>query len=676
MKAHPRIQFLGIQDQSIPVQEPSTETAPQHLPLFMGPAAWGDTKATYNDGTLFTRRYHESTLDLRGKYLTHSTPYISGCLGAPNPIFFKRLEMPGSETAGLSIAHDVLETEIPLYEVDEDGHFITDEGDLVPTGETTMGLSIIPIVTNLDFSTMGDGTKVPGIQTVNGVTSQIYKLLDLPGRFFGSLGNGIGIRLSSPKTNSTDPVDIDSMLEQNAYFHRLSVVLKEDPRYSANVWKTFYGARSIDFTLKPDAYHPTSNKDLYLPLSYENEYVNEATDVNGPFGDMFVYQDNIDELLGKMQTLESAVNSRVDSDPDKMYLMNLFNASDYNGIPYRAIALDGSLNNYPEFTEINTHYLVGGSDGTLTQEAVEAEIANQLRNFGTLEDNFKDIAQFPFTCFYDTGFGLDTKYAMAEILAARSDMDILPVAYIASESRPTVSSEISITTALRARYRLVPESTVYGTSTCRVTIMAGSARILNSTYPKYVPSNYELMMKRAKYMGSADGLRKDSENYTVHPKNKIEYLRSEDITDTWVEPGVRNQQWTVGLTNIHSSGMKEKFIPAFQTIYDSSESTLNSERIMTITGVVKRIAFRVWVELVGNDSLTEEQFIERSNTRIAELCLNRFGKNILIRPETYFENNERATWNTKVHIGSPHQRIANNVSVVTHAYDDLLNSSI
>lgn len=676
MKVHPKIEFLGIQDQSVAVQEPTAENAPQHLPLFMGPAAWGDTKATYNDGTLFTRRYHESTLNFRGKYATHMTPFISGCLGAPNPIFFKRLEMPGSATAGLSIAYDVLETEIPLYEVDDDGHFITDEGDRIPTGETTPGLSIIPIVTNLDFATMGDGTKVPGIQTREGTTSQIYKILDLPARFFGSLGDGIGIRLSSPKTNSTDPVDEESMLDQSAYFHRLSVVLKEDPRYSANVWKTFYGARSIDFCLKPDAFHPVYDNDLYLPTVYEAQYVNEENDVSGPFGEMHLYQENIDELLEMMQVAESAVNPRVDSDPEKMYLMNLFQANDYNGVPYRAVALADSLNNYPEFTEINAHYLVDGSDGDLSLEAIEAEVANQLRNFGKLEDNFKDIARFPMSCFYDTGFGLDVKYAMAEILAARSDMDILPVPMVSTISAPSVSEEISLAIALRARYRLVPESTVYGTATCRVTMMGQSARIANSQWTKRVPANYELMMKRAKYMGSEDGLRKENENYTLSPKNKIQYLKSTDISDVWVEDAVRNQQWTVGLTNIHSSGMKENFIPAFQTIYDNSESTLNSERIMTITGVVKRIAFKVWVELVGNDTLTEEQFIERSNTRISELCLNRFGRNILIRPETYFDDNVKSTWNTKVHIGSPHQRIANQVSVVTHSYDDLLNASI
>jgi len=675
MKVHPKITFLGIQDQSIATQVPEAENTPQHLPWFMGPAAWGTNKATYNDGVLFTRRYHENTLDYRGKYATHTTPFIKGCLGAPNPIFFKRLDMPGSAIAGMTIAYDVLQTEIPLYEVDDEGHFITDQGDKVPTGEAVPGLSIIPVLTNLDFDSMGDGTKVPGIQTKEGATSQIYKILDIPAKWAGSLGDGIGLRFSSPKTNSISPVDEDSMLDQKAYFHRLEIVLKENPKYAANVWNTFYGSRSIDFCLKPDAYHPIYEQDLYLPDIYESQYVSEDNDVDGPFGDMFLYQDNVDELLALMQSVESNVNSRVSNEDEDMYLMNLFTANDHNGIPYRAIALADSLNNYPEFTEINTHYLVGGDDGDLSIEAVEAQIANELRNFGSLTDKYKDMARFPMSCFYDTGFGLDVKYAMAEILAGRSDMDISATPFISSISKPSVSEEISLAMALRARYRLVPESTVYGTATCRVTIMGQSARIANSTWTAPVPANYELMMNRAKYMGSEDGLRKDNMNYTVSPLNKIKYLRLSDISDVWTEDAVRNQQWSVGLTNIHSAGLKDNFVPAWQTIYDSSESTLNSERIMTITGVVKRIAFRVWVELVGNDTLTEEQFIERSNVRISELCLNKFGRNILIRPETYFENSA-STWNTKIHIGSPHQRIANQVSVVTHSYDDLLKASI
>lgn len=674
-KIHPKITFLGIQDKSVRPQEPEVESVPQHLPFFMGPAAWGDTKASYCDGVMFTRRYHEQTLDLRGKYATHTTPYIKGCLETPNPIFFKRLEMPDSATAGLSIAYDVLETEIPLYEVDDEGHFITDQGDKVPTGAVTNGLSIIPIVTNLDWSKIGDGTKVPGSQSVGGVTSQIYKIVDLPAKYFGSLGNGLGVRISSPTTNSTAPIDMDSALEQKAYFHRLEIVLQENPRYSADVWKTFYADRNVDFCLKPGAFHPIYQTDLYLPDRYDAQYVNEDAEVDGPFGEMHVYQDNIDELLALMQNVESTVNPLVSADPEDMYLMNLFASNDMNGIPYRAIALADSLNNYPEFTSINTHYLVDGSDGDITKEAVEAEITRQLSKFGELEDKFKDMARFPISCFYDTGFGLETKYAMANVLAARSDIDISSVPYIDGIAKATVGEEISLAMALRARYRLVPESTVFGTATCRVTLMGQSARIVKNGYTKRVPANYELMMKRAKYMGAADGYRKEEYNYTKHPLNKIQYLRNSDISDVWVEDAVRGQQWATGLINIHSCGMKENFIPAFQTIYDNSESTLNSERIMTITGVIKRYAFRVWTELVGDDNLTEAQFIEQSNLRIAEMCTNRFGRNILIRPETWFDNS-RAEWKTNIHIGSPHQRIANQVAVIAHAYDDLLAASI
>lgn len=678
MKLHPHYKFLGIQDNSIPVITPTVESVPQHLPFFMGLAAWGTTHATYNDGSLFTRRYHEKTLAPRSKWNNITTPFIEGCLGAPNPIFFKRLEMPNSATSGLTIAFDVLETELPLYEVDDNGNFIiTAEGDMVPTGDTAIGLSIIPMVTALDFASMGDGTRVPGTQTANGVTSEIYKIKDLPARYFGELGNGIGVRISSPRNTSVSSVDVDLMESQKAYIHSLEIVLQEDLRTAPVPWTTFFGARSVDFSLKPGAYNPLTGQDLYLPLRYDSQYVNEDYDVDGPFKDIVTYQDNIDMLLEKMQTVESAVNPRVSADPEDMYLMNLFQASDVDGIPYQAIVMGDSLNNYPEFTEINTHYLVGGSDGDMTRDNFEAEVERQLSNFGSLDDKFKDIARFPFSTFYDVGFGMPVKRAMSNLMSARSDVDIVSAPFIADASPMTISEEISIAIALRAHYRLVPESTVYGTATCRAVIMGQQARIANSTWTKTVPTTYELMMKRAKYMGAEDGYRKNEFLYTTHPRNRIEYLRNKDISDTWAEDNVRNVQWVTGLVNISSSGMSENFFPAIQTIYDSSESILNSERIMTITGVIKRYAFRIWTELVGNDELTEKQFIERSNQRIIEMCLNRFGKNILIRPETYMSTDGgKATWNTRIHLGAPHQKLANNITVVSHSYEDLLAASI
>lgn len=671
----PQLLLSGFDDRSVRAQPPVATPTPIHCPLFFGFFQRGpEVPLLISDGTL-ANTYGEKSLDYRGPYVTHATPFIRTANENANAMMLLRLRPADARVATMRISLDLLEKELPIYERDSEGYYVRIDGDLVPTGETTPGYIGRWVVEQIAGG-VGTSTVRPGSMSENGIQSAIYPVMDIPVSSFGAWGNNLGIRLWSPTTLGADPIDDDLAIQERAYIYRLQVVERADERSTPAVRSSIFGERYVEFALREGAVNTRVQSELFVDRVIQDQFRDmQRTPVPeyGPFETVFVYHNHVATLSNMIFGNESLLNSVLAQEPDNQYLVNLFGGTDFNGAPYHSFILEGALESAPEFVENATHYFMGGADGTMGNAAFNTAVRQVLNTFHSSGYNWDDMARYPFSAFYDSGFDVDTKMAIPRILGVRKDAHVALAVQDAMLPPLSTSEESSMAIALRAALRLYPESTIFGTPCCRGVVMAQSGRMLNSTYPHRVPMTLELLAKRARYLGASDGFMKSAFAYDEDPNNGIQYLY--DISNPSKPSSVRNRDWDNGLVWVQNYDVSRLFIPAFQTVYDRPDSVLNSDLNMQIATELNKVCFRVWRQLVGNTRLTRDQFIQRSNELIAADVQDRFDGRVVIVPETEFTANDDArgySWTCRINMYGNVMRTVKLATVVTHRLEDLV----
>lgn len=673
---HPRHILTGYDDQSARAPLAGSQSLPIHLPLFFTFAESGKFTPQLTAGAPMLDHYGDATFNLKSKFTNHSSPFITGCSAAGNLMQIHRLPSPGIKLASLRWSLDLLKTVLPIYERDTFGNYLLDDqGDLIETGQTTpayIGKYVLTEVTG----DVGSAKPGPGSMSENGVQSILYPIGEVPAESWGSGGNKYGLRLSAPNNYSQTPPDIDLIERQKTRLFRMEVVKRADERSVPKTHKTLFEDKYVEFSFNPDSYDDRFDSELFVDKKLLKQYrdLEDRTSgfpAYGPFADIKFYHDNIATICAAIQENESAFGT-MPSDPEYKYLVDFFNGHDLEGSPYHSFRLHGSMDNAPELTDISTHYLFGGDDGDTSREAFNAAVKEQLDNFGDLEAQYLDNARYPFSCFYDTGFDLETKKSISKLLGKRQDIHLAVATQDIADAQYTLSQESSLAISLRAVLRNIPESILFGTSTCRAVLMAQSGYIIGSPYSELVPMTYELCMKRAAYMGASTGTMKTTAAYDIDPLNHVEYLR--DVNNTWAPENVRNKDWDAGLVSARWYDHERLHIPTVQTIYDDQSSILNSDMNMQITVELSKVSFRVWRELVGNSRLKRTEFIEASDQKIIEKTTDRFDGRGVVIPETYHspaDTANGASWSARIHwYGTNNPQVAQS-TIVTHRLEDL-----
>lgn len=675
--AAPEIYFTGFDDQSTRQLPIDPEAIPIHCPLFFSFTEKGPEDALMVSGRSLVETYGDQTLNYRSKFATHVTPFIKGCNAKANAFMLKRLRPEGAKTATLALSIDLLPTQIPVYERDTDGNYRLDvSGARIATGDTTPGFIGKWIVEELT-GPAGVRTQRPGSQTDGATQSIIYPVMDIAASSFGSWGSLTGLRLWAPTTRGMDPLDDELAVSQKAYVYRAQVLRRADVRSSGLVSKTLNGDNWVDFSLNPDAINTRLDSELFVDKVLLQAYrdlddVTTGVPQYGPFQGIYVYHDTVKQISAAVHANESLLSAEL-SEAGTEHLVNLFGATTTSGAPYHSFQLLGALDGAAELSENATHYLLGGDDGNVSVSEYERLVAEQLDNFGSLDVPFYDMAKYPISAFYDTGFDIEVKRKIPKLMGFRPDIHVALGTYSATHRPLTLGEESSMALALRSALRVYPESTIFGTPACRGVVVAQSGYVIGDNYPSMVPGTYELMMKRASYAGSGNGFLDPESSYTTHPGNIVQYIKN--VQNTSRPLNVRNRDWANGLVWIQNYDTTRQFFPAFQTVYDNDTSVLNSDMNMQIAVELNKVCFRVWRELVGNDKLTTDEFIQKSNELIVEKTLDRFDGRVEIRAETMLTRNDQTrgySWTTKIHMYGNVMKTVNVATVVTHRMEDLL----
>ena len=216
---------------------------------------------------------------------------------------------------------------------------------------------------------------------------------------------------------------------------------------------------------------------------------------------------------------------------------------------------------------------------------------------------------------------------------------------------PDTIDEFSAITSLDRLISLTPESTLFNTPALRAVIVPQHGELIDSVYDGRLPLSIDVAEKIAMYAGARNGKWKSDKAFDDHPNNMITRFR--DVNNTYLSESTYDQYWEVGVIWAQTANRTQAFYPAFSTVYKDDTSILRGLPFIMATCQIWKYAVRSWMRVTGNQKLTKEQLIDRSNRSIAEDCDGKFDKRFDITPKTYYtpaDNQRGYSWTCDIEV--------------------------
>lgn len=684
----PFTNLLGTNDVSTrpPVLEP--EVIPAHLAKVYLYAETGPTLPKVVVGDSRVGMYGDRTFDLRQKWATHQT-VLSNVLDAEaNAQMIERMiPADAPPPANLRYSMDLLATPVPEFERNADGSYKLDElENPIPTGNMIPG-HIAKIVTEYikpaidGGSTFGLGVQKPGDQADTlGNQSIRIPLIDKETPHIGSFGNNAGSRMWAPTIASSPAIDQRTIKATNSYPFRMACVRRASVNVTPKVVANNFAELYVDLSLRPGALDTNTDTELYVGTEFISKYENLSNpngspDVWGPFGKIHVYDKNIAALLLQLYTAEVPFidsNSDFDGTEGEEYRFNIWGGVSSSGTNYHSFILNSVDANAVRMSENSTVFASGGGDGTMDETKFAELVKSAVEEYNNPNSFLQDMAKYPESHLYDTGFPLATKYALCNFIGKRKDTFVVLATHDVLGATLTASQESALAVALRTRLQMFPESDYFGTATMRGTIVGRSGFLLNSQYKRRLPLTIELAAKSAQYMGAGNGKWKPGFAFDESPRHQITMFR--DINVTFTPMTVRNKDWDNGLIYVENFDTRAVYWPALKTVYNNDTSVLTSYFTACAIATLQKVGNKTRMRFSGNSKLTNAQLVERVNQDIIDGTLARFDDRFVIIPETYYTLADQArgySFTTKIKIYAPNMKTVGTISVEAHRMDDL-----
>lgn len=654
----PRTEVLGFKDVSGQGQPVEIIDLPIFLPWSPVLAAWGpDDDALIVSGDGFSSIYGSKSLDSGSGLFTHQNVLVQKVLGVGGMALVRRLLPEGAAIANTRVWLDIVADNIQQYERNADETFKRTNGALVPktgAGATLPGFKARIVMTEIDTSGedgIGKGQSQTGeLVAGDGSESTMYPLFDIQARFYGEKGNNIGFRLSAPTLSSGIPVDADLIEERGGYLYRIYALSRADSTTTGSVTVNMDGEQYVEFSLKKGMKDPKTNIDYSYDKRVLPKFENKDPDTftgYGPYRAFHVYKANVDTLVGLIYGKEKdqgTINGTVT--PEQT--VNLLGAQNAEGVPYYTYQVLGPSDGGELVGESADHWLKGGSDGEVDEDTFDLLVRDELNTFGQGTVPYEDRASYPMSVFVDTGFSIETKKLMGNIMSVRPDAWVLASTQDVAEPLNTPEEDSSIGAVLRNTLQLIPESEFYGTGACRAVVMKHAGTYLDSDYDGILPFTIDFAAKLAVYMGSAKmkgGYATDSGDYRV-----VSSFIEHNAIFRPVSP--RNKDWQNGITSAEPyDHRKSVFFAAVQTIYHDNTSVLNSFYPMAICCHLNRLGELAWRMFTGDSKLKPSQYADRVDNFLEEQVKDRYDQRADITPKSYYtaaDTQRGYSWHTDI----------------------------
>jgi len=686
--ATPRSVMLGTNDQSTAPQPATQEARPQHVPFFFTFAQKGPLEPTFVTGAEAKALFGADTFDARKQYATHATEFINRNFAKAGCAIIQRLETPDAHArASVRLWADVLETTVQDYVRNDDGSIKLVNGAPVAAGAPIAGYKIKFVLgrvfpTAEGDDTFGIATQAAGDQTDADTQEQSIRipLIDLRVPSFGVFGNNSGVRFWAPTTGGRLPIDADVVANEKTFPFRLSLVQRLNEMTSPAVTTTLAGAQYMDFSLMPGAYDRKRDRSLYLGDIFLEQYQNVSSATGSvqysPFNEIHLYDDQIADLLEKLYTTEVAHRDQFSdftgSGLDEMYRFNLFGAKTTGGVPYHSVQIITGSGAAVRLAENSNLMAGGGTEGVMNNDVFNTLVEAACAQFADPKSPLKNMAKYPYSCIYDSGFPLETKKALVQILAQRKNTWVALGTHVVGGRPLTASEETAMASTLLAHVQMYPESEYFGTSTCRGILIGGSGRYMGSSYRKDLPLTLELLDKVAEYTGAANGEWDSAARFDVDDGRNIKLFTNLNVATRTDDTADAN--WVIGLVTPESSDRKQYYFPAFQTVYDRDDSVLNSLITVLAIADLQVIGEETRIKFSGRSDLSNLEFIDAVNKFMVKKIAGRYDNRFQIQPQAYITAEDEArgySWTTKITIGAPGMKSVQTLSIEGQRIEDM-----
>lgn len=637
--ATPRPIYPGFDDQSGATLPAVKEQIPIHCPRFFIQSQTGPITDQLVSIAQAKKMFGDAAFAEGSKYFSHQSVGAVVAGGNANLMFIKRVLDENAKKARAVLCAEVVVADFEEYLRETDGTIQTDtNGDyLTDAGTINQGTLIrwsIQTVADADqwaVENVSPGTLVGA----TGETSTVYPILELEASHYGLYGSYTGFRFSFPNEASSDPGDSFVVEDQLTNIFRMQFVQKEDARSTAAVVQTQLLSRDVDFAFKENVTNTNTTQSFdvdRLITNYEDKTEGQVP-VFGPIGKLKVYQDNLETILTLAKGYEEAATGDTFDD---IHQMNIFTAEAWDGSVYETIRIDDSSISFGTST---THYLLDGADGEISDTALDTLVAAELTDgWDNAANPVRDIQKYPFSCMYDTGFTLTTKRKFLNALAERPDIHVAVCTHVEGQAEGDIEADLASGNALLTEAKLSPESTVNGTPVVRAVITRSVMTWSDSLKKRRVPLIIDLIDKRSKYLGAANGYPKSIYAYDIYPNNVVSV--GKDVTNTYATNSIKSSFWDAGVNGVQSSGRSNVFWPAVQTVYSDSTSVLNGDLTMQFMCELVKVADFTWVQTVGDQKNTDTQWQEKQEEVFLGLIDGRTDGRMTIEVDSYKTDND------------------------------------
>lgn len=681
----PTINFRGTKDNGGNRAQGAPEVLPFHRPLHFFFAEKGPTEATFNSTAMFAQLYGDKVLDLNSEYATHVTPYLKEAIAAVSRFMAIRVlpaDMPDKSNLGVSL--DYLETAVPLYERNTDGSYKLDKNGLkVPTGDTTPGIIAKFVVELIGHDDQGDSLigrrqVEDGSMTADGVTSKKVPFLDLEALDYGD-GTNIGFRLFAPTTQSATPADSDLNDDVGAFLYRLQLMSRDTLLDSPKIVQTTYSESSINVSFGQNILDKTGAGTI---LDFEERVPARWSDTDvttyqrSPVGAPHVYHDLIDALLAKIAANEKTFGTVIDG--ESVQKINFISGTTVDAVPYYSYIVQGVLDGGVSFVSNATHWLKGGGTGTMNNTTYNAAVNKILSD---LEGDYHltNIPRYPFNAFWDTGFDEATKLLIPKIQSARQDSWIAICTQDMLQAPNDVATDESMATALITRLQQYPDSVEFGTLPFRGILTGQMGDYVGATRKYPVPLNLDLYRKICMWGRDESGRANEDNAPDLGAENATDdnrvITRVKNITNLDMIYRNRRRLWLAGVVYCEDYDTSAQFFAGLQSFYPDQTSVLRSALVGLCVANINHYAWRVWRTFTGNQNLTDEQLVERSEKLITQLTTDNISSGRMIAKHhaelTRTDEENGYSWTLRSDIGVSGMRTVLNASVVAYRREEL-----
>lgn len=689
--ATPNAFFTGYRDNPAPGLQDRQVITPAHCPFGYILAEWGKPNVPYYVvGNQLQTIFGEHTWDAQGEYFTHYSDFALNVFNKNvNAQFLMRLQPEKSSTAYGRLWCEVVEFDVPQYvrvegtnqlKLGADGRPVPVEG----AGATLPGYKLRwhwepiddPEDENLGFgmASVKDGT----LTGTAGKTARMYPIGDFPATCFGGRGNRLAIAPWAPHDRSLVPNDVKYIEQTGNYLYRMGFHEKARDG-SVQPWYSINGEAYFDFTFNPKQTKPGTGAKVSLDALYREKYQNYETatsgeQVMGPMDGFTVYLTNVKTVLELLHAAELPQQSA--KHPTNVHSINFMGARDYYGDPYYAIVMADVAEITGTALLLNEHtksYLSGGADGQMSAADYDELVAGKLSAFGKDGVELYDMARYPFTAMWDSGFSIDTKNKFWPLTSIRPDLFLGVATQDVNLPLNSLDDEMATATALLARAYIQVESAIYQTPFSRGSLMPWAGFITDgSAYDKLVTGNRELADKISQWFGGGEGGWTPGKDMDLYPQKVISKMKLANYS--FAPYSMREKAWQNQMIAVEYSDQNEQIFSGMQTINPNDSSTLNS--IVTVWGCIAatRAALKAYKWLVGNNKFTPEQMIKRSNEIITDELKNIGQDRLIFRPETTFtkaDTDAGYAWTTLVHVYANGMKTVNTITINSHTMQEL-----